>query len=242
MIDHGQEVINLAREYNEITGKYPFAGVENRSNTNKLWMFDTGNLHSGAEAVGYMRERLGAAKAGQPEPCIARPGEPCLHTPEHEARRVWAAYGSREAAGSAKPEQARLHPVHAQALEKIQRLSAEFAAIGADSPFTGRNDGYYGFTDAGMTSAMHALAHMRGLLAQAKRDRGVSVLGPAAEVRHDGKTEASFPSEDPTQNVNAAWTYILKHQAQSADWAMKYEGWAIVEIAADGTEAVQPAS
>lgn len=111
MTDYGQEIIVLARKYNEITGKYPFAGVENRSSTNKLWMFDTGNLHSGAEALGYMRERLAAAQAGRPEPCIARPGEPCLHTPEHTAHRTWAAYGSREAAGSEKPVQAPAAPV-----------------------------------------------------------------------------------------------------------------------------------
>lgn len=241
MTDYGQEIIVLAREYNELTGKYVFAGVENRSATNKLWMFDTGNLRSGAEALGYMRERLAAAQAGQPEPCIARPGEPCLHTPEHTAHRVWAAYGSREAAESEKPVQAQLHPVHAQHVAEIERLSAEFAELGAESPFR-KYDGHYWFTDAMMASAPHALAHMRGLLAQAQREHSVTVLGPAAEVRHDGKTEARFPGEDTTRNANDAWTYILKHQAQSVDWAMRYEGWAIVEIAPDGTETTQPAS
>lgn len=105
MTDYGQEIISLAREYHTLTGKYAFAGVENRSATNKLWMFDTGNLHSGPEALGYMRERLAAAQNGQPEPCIARPGEKCQHTPAHAVNRVWAAYGSREAAVSEKPEQ-----------------------------------------------------------------------------------------------------------------------------------------
>lgn len=138
-----------------------------------------------------------------------------------------------------KPKQ--LHPVHAQAMAEIQHLSAEFAAIDAESPFR-KYDGYYCFTDASMPSAPHALAHMRGLLAQAQRECGVSVLGPAAEVRHDGKAEARFPGEDATQNINDAWTYILKHQAQSVDWAMRYEGWSIVEIAPDGTATVQPAS
>lgn len=242
MIDYGQEVVKLAREYHEITGKEAFAGVENRSSRIKLWMFDTGNLHSGAEALGYMRERLAAAQARQPEPCIARPGEPCMHMPEHTAQRTWAAYGSREAAGSGKPAQSRLHPVHAQHIAEILRLSTEFGTLGAESPFREYN-GYYQFADAMMPSAPDALAHMRGLLAQAQRERGVSVPGPAVEVRHDGKTEARFPGEDTARNANDAWTYILKHQAQSVEWAVRYEGWSIVEIAPpDGTGTVQAAS
>lgn len=29
---------------------------------------------------------------------------------------------------------------------------------------------------------------------------------------------------------NECWIYIQKHQAMSVDWAMKYEGWAIVPV------------
>jgi hypothetical protein len=105
MSDYGTEIMILAREYAQLTGGHPWSGIENRSAANKLYLFDTGTLHSGAEALGYMRERLAAAKAGQPEPCIARPGQPCQHVPEHTTRRTWAAYGSREAAASESPEQ-----------------------------------------------------------------------------------------------------------------------------------------
>lgn len=48
------------------------------------------------------------------------------------------------------------------------------------------------------------------------------------QVKRDGEVKAEFDTGDETEDQNAAWTYILKHQSMSVDWAMRYEGWAIV--------------
>jgi hypothetical protein len=63
----------------------------------------------------------------------------------------------------------------------------------------------------------------------------------AVEVRRDGERKARFETGDPRADSNAAFEYILHHQGQSVSWAVRYEGWSIVEIAPDGTETIQPA-
>ena len=47
----------------------------------------------------------------------------------------------------------------------------------------------------------------------------------AAYVTRDGRQVSPM-----LDGENAAWTWILKHQGQSVDWAMKYEGYAIVPV------------
>lgn len=56
------------------------------------------------------------------------------------------------------------------------------------------------------------------------------------EVQRDGKTRATYTEGSETDMHNAAWAYILKHQGQSVDWAMRYEGYAIVEFCDEGEE------
>ena len=63
----------------------------------------------------------------------------------------------------------------------------------------------------------------------------------AVEVRRDGEMKARFETGDLTADHNAAFKYIMKHQGMSVSWAMRYEGWSIVEIAPGGTETPQPA-
>ena len=55
----------------------------------------------------------------------------------------------------------------------------------------------------------------------------------AVEVRHDGEVKARYDSGDRIKDHNDAWIYILKHQAQSVDYAMRFGGWKIVAISPD---------
>lgn len=81
MTNPGPEIRRLSDEYTELTGIAAFSGV-----SGSTYYFDAGYLDSGAEALGYMRERLLAARSGQPEPCIY-PAGPCPHIPEHTRHR-----------------------------------------------------------------------------------------------------------------------------------------------------------
>lgn len=65
-----------------------------------------------------------------------------------------------------------------------------------------------------------------------------SAQASAIEVRRDGVLQPGgrFGTGDLTADSNAAFEYILRHQGQSVDWAIHYEGWSIVTIAPDGTE------
>ncbi len=64
----------------------------------------------------------------------------------------------------------------------------------------------------------------------------------AVEVRHDGEPQKRFETGDLVADSNSAFEYVLKHQGQSVDWACRYEGWAIVTVAPDGTETLQTSS
>ena len=99
--DYGQQILDLAREYTAITGTFPFAGVENRSRTNKIYMFDKATFSNGPEALGYMRERLRAVQDSQPMKAselgryVCVPSGSCLHRgldrrgPMIDADGVW---------------------------------------------------------------------------------------------------------------------------------------------------------
>jgi hypothetical protein len=64
----------------------------------------------------------------------------------------------------------------------------------------------------------------------------------AVEARHDGKLQKRFETGVLVADSNSAFEYIHEHQGQSVDWACRYEGWAIVTVAPDGTETVQAVS
>jgi hypothetical protein len=53
-------------------------------------------------------------------------------------------------------------------------------------------------------------------------------------VKRDGVVQAEFEGDDPVKNNNDAWIWLLKHQPMSVDWAMRYEGWEIVDLPAEG--------
>lgn len=47
------------------------------------------------------------------------------------------------------------------------------------------------------------------------------------QVKRDGKVKAVFDTGDETRDRNSAFEWLLKHQPQSVDWALRYEGWSI---------------
>jgi hypothetical protein len=55
----------------------------------------------------------------------------------------------------------------------------------------------------------------------------------AVDVRRDGRTLETFQGPDA---ANDAFAWLLRHQPMSTDWAIKYEGYSIVERYPDGTE------
>jgi hypothetical protein len=52
----------------------------------------------------------------------------------------------------------------------------------------------------------------------------------ATDVRRDGKTQKTYDSGNQTEDENSAFHWLLKHQGQSVEWALKYEGWEFAEI------------
>lgn len=58
------------------------------------------------------------------------------------------------------------------------------------------------------------------------------------QVRRDGEVKQTFQGENAE---NEALVWLQGHQSQSAQWAMKYEGWSVVRAYADGTEEAFPA-
>lgn len=81
MTNYGQEIRKLSDEYTRLTGTDAFSGVSGGT-ASGTYSFDTGHIHNGPEALGYMRERLASLSRG-----VSRPGEPCLHMPQHARRR-----------------------------------------------------------------------------------------------------------------------------------------------------------
>ena len=57
------------------------------------------------------------------------------------------------------------------------------------------------------------------------------------QVKRDGIVQETFSGGDPVQNSNAAFAWLLRHQGQSVDWAVRHEGWEITEPAPDQAEA-----
>jgi hypothetical protein len=62
-INYGTEIRRLADEYFALTGEMPFSGIEQRSTTIRLYLFSSGPIDNGPEALGYMRELLRTRKA-----------------------------------------------------------------------------------------------------------------------------------------------------------------------------------
>jgi hypothetical protein len=56
----------------------------------------------------------------------------------------------------------------------------------------------------------------------------------AVQVKRDGAVQATFDSDDPVKNSNDAFAWLLGHQSQSVDWAVKHEGWEITGSAPQG--------
>lgn len=53
------------------------------------------------------------------------------------------------------------------------------------------------------------------------------------EVRRDGVVRETFATGCTTNDLNAAFEYILRNQGQSVSHATRYEGWDIVGVDAD---------
>jgi len=51
----------------------------------------------------------------------------------------------------------------------------------------------------------------------------------AVAVKRDGETRKMFDSGNQAADENAAFSWLLGAQGQSVEWAIRYEGWAIVE-------------
>lgn len=49
------------------------------------------------------------------------------------------------------------------------------------------------------------------------------------QVKRDGIVQETFRSPDPVRNSNDAFAWLLRHQGQSVDWAIKHEGWEITD-------------
>jgi hypothetical protein len=51
----------------------------------------------------------------------------------------------------------------------------------------------------------------------------------AVQVKRDGEVRKTYDSGNPAEDESAAFHWLLKHQGQSADWAIQYEGWSVTE-------------
>ena len=64
---------------------------------------------------------------------------------------------------------------------------------------------------------------------------------PRVELRRDNKPHTVAPwfwpveDDDDIKAVNKALKRLMQVQGQSWDWAMRYEGWSVVLVSADGT-------
>ena len=57
----------------------------------------------------------------------------------------------------------------------------------------------------------------------------------SVEIRRDGDLKETFDTGDMQADSNAAFRWMLRNQSMSVDWAIRYEGWRVTEIAPDGT-------
>jgi hypothetical protein len=51
----------------------------------------------------------------------------------------------------------------------------------------------------------------------------------ATEVRRDGEVRKTYDSGNQAEDENSAFHWLLKHQGQSVEWALRYEGWSFAE-------------
>lgn len=72
-------------------------------------------------------------------------------------------------------------------------------------------------------------------------DNTEELPAPRVELRRDGKPYTTgtwywpIEDDDDTAACNEALKRLSHVQGQSWDWAMRYEGWSVILVSADGT-------